>query len=109
MRCLQLASPSLPIGAYAYSQGLEMAVEPGWVTNAEQLEGWLRDQIEQSMAQVDMPLLARLYDAAACHDQAALKHWSTQLIAQSRRANCAPTMALAVWHWRGCCAISALL
>ena len=26
LRCVQLASPSLPIGAYAYSQGLEMAI-----------------------------------------------------------------------------------
>jgi urease accessory protein len=82
MRCLQLASPSLPIGAYAYSQGLEMAVELGWVSSAAQLEEWLRDQIEQSIAGVDIPLLARLYDAAARGDEAALAQWSAQLIAQ---------------------------
>jgi len=82
MRCLQLASPSLPIGAYAYSQGLEMAVELGWVSNAAELEHWLRDQIAQSIAHVDIPLLARLYDAAASGDTTALQHWSAQLIAQ---------------------------
>lgn len=82
MRCLQLASPSLPIGAYAYSQGLEMAVELGWITSAETLDAWLRDQIEQSMACVDLPLLARLYDAAARGDATALKSWSAQLMAQ---------------------------
>ena len=27
LRVLQLASPALPIGAYAYSQGLEYAIE----------------------------------------------------------------------------------
>lgn len=82
MRCLQLASPSLPIGAYAYSQGLEMAVELGWVNNAATLESWLRDQIEQNIAWVDIPILARLYDAVECGDDTAVKHWSAQLIAQ---------------------------
>ena len=82
MRCLQLASPTLPIGAYAYSQGLEMAVELAWVTSADSLECWLRDQIEHTITCVDIPLLARLYDAAADGDEAALKHWSAQLIAQ---------------------------
>ena len=31
LRLLQLASPTLPIGAFTYSQGLEWAVENGWV------------------------------------------------------------------------------
>jgi hypothetical protein len=31
LRLLQLCSPALPVGAYAYSQGLECAVERGWV------------------------------------------------------------------------------
>ena len=31
LRLLQLASPALPIGAYSYSQGLEAAVEAGYV------------------------------------------------------------------------------
>ena len=32
-RLLQLVSPALPIGAFAYSQGLEQAVATGWVAN----------------------------------------------------------------------------
>ena len=82
MRCLQLASPSLPIGAYAYSQGLEMAVELGWVSDAASLAAWLRDQIEHSLRAVDMPLFARLSDAAARADEGALKAWSAALVAQ---------------------------
>jgi len=31
-RLLQLASPTLPVGAFSYSQGLEAAVEAGIVT-----------------------------------------------------------------------------
>jgi urease accessory protein len=34
LRLLQLASPSLPVGAYSYSQGLEAAVEAGIVHDA---------------------------------------------------------------------------
>lgn len=37
----QLFSPSFPIGAFAYSNGLEAAVEDGIVTSAQDLENWL--------------------------------------------------------------------
>ena len=40
---LQLCSPALPVGAYAYSQGLESAVERGWVrdeASAGELDSW---------------------------------------------------------------------
>jgi urease accessory protein len=32
---LQLASPGLPVGGFAYSQGLEKAIEDGVVHDAE--------------------------------------------------------------------------
>jgi urease accessory protein len=31
LRLWQLLSPTLPIGAYAYSRGLEYAIAAGWV------------------------------------------------------------------------------
>ncbi len=31
LRLLQLSSPTLPVGAYAYSRGLEWATQAGWV------------------------------------------------------------------------------
>jgi urease accessory protein UreF len=34
LRLLQLVSPSLPVGAFTYSQGMEWAVEYGWVRDA---------------------------------------------------------------------------
>lgn len=36
-RLLHLVSPSLPIGAFTYSQGLEWAVENGWVRDSVSL------------------------------------------------------------------------
>lgn len=81
LRLLQLASPTLPIGAYAYSQGLEWAVAAGWVGDEESLAAWLTDQLEHSFACVDLPVLARLYAATAAADEAAQLYWSRYLIA----------------------------
>ena len=37
LRLMQLASSSLPVGSFTWSQGLEWAVEIGWVTDTETL------------------------------------------------------------------------
>lgn len=63
LRLLHLVSPALPTGAFAYSQGLEWAVECGWVRDPSTLEEWLSDQLGEGLARLDLPLLARLYDA----------------------------------------------
>jgi urease accessory protein len=36
LRLLQLVSPTLPVGAFAFSQGMEWAIEAGWVSDAHQ-------------------------------------------------------------------------
>ena len=33
LHLLRLVSPSLPVGAFSYSRGLEYAAEAGWVTD----------------------------------------------------------------------------
>lgn len=86
LRLLQLVSPSLPVGAYAYSQGLEWAVEAGWVTDAESLEGWVEDLLHGSLARLDLPLLARLYRACVDADEAAMAKWSGGLLAARESA-----------------------
>lgn len=82
LRLLQLASPALPVGAYAYSQGLEWAVEAGWVRDEATLAQWLDEQLTHGLGRVDLPILARLHAAARADDDAALLHWSRQLIAR---------------------------
>ena len=47
-RLLQLASPTLPIGAYSYSQGLEWAVEAKIVCDAATAGEWIGDLLELS-------------------------------------------------------------
>ncbi|MGZ8217757.1 urease accessory protein UreF [Methylomagnum sp.] len=81
VRLLQLVSPALPIGMYSYSQGMERAVEDGWITNEANAGEWIGGILERGQARVDVPLLARLYDAWAVDDPAQVEHWSRTLIA----------------------------
>jgi urease accessory protein len=38
LRLFQLISPSLPVGGFTYSQGLEWAIEAQWVTDKKTLQ-----------------------------------------------------------------------
>ena len=58
VRLLQLASPTLPVGAYTYSQGLEWAVESGAVRNEADAAAWIGELLEWSLARFEAPLLA---------------------------------------------------
>ncbi|CAD6878485.1 Urease accessory protein UreF [Methylomonas albis] len=81
LRLLQLVSPGLPIGMYSYSQGLERAVDDGWITNAEQVADWLQGLLQNGLTWVDAPILAQLYDAWHANDLAAVELWSQTLMA----------------------------
>jgi urease accessory protein len=59
-KLLQLASPTLPVGAYSYSGGLEAAVEAGIVRDAAKAEQWIGDVLEFSIARMEAPLLFSL-------------------------------------------------
>ena len=61
-RLLQLASPTLPVGAYSYSQGLEAALEARMVRDAASAERWIADVLELSLARLEVPLLRRQID-----------------------------------------------
>lgn len=56
-RLLQLASPTLPVGAYSYSQGLEAAIEAGYVKDPESAHTWIGDVLELSVARMEAPVL----------------------------------------------------
>jgi urease accessory protein len=81
IRLLQLSSSALPIGGFTYSQGLEWAVECGWVHDEATLKDWLSDLIEHNLAALDIPILLRLFDACEQQNEEALQHWSQQLMA----------------------------
>jgi urease accessory protein len=64
-RLLQLASPMLPVGAYAYSGGFEAAIESGTVHDAHSARLWIEDVLDLYLARFELPILHRLYLAWA--------------------------------------------
>jgi urease accessory protein len=67
-RLLQLASPTLPVGAYSYSQGLEAAVEAGVVHDAPSAEAWIADALEFSLGRFEAPILWRMMQGEALNE-----------------------------------------
>jgi urease accessory protein len=57
LRLLQISSSLCPIGAFAFSQGLEHAVERGWVRDEGTLADWLMGLGRHGLARLDLPLL----------------------------------------------------
>ena len=49
----QWLSPSFPIGAFAYSHGLESAIRDGWIEDGADLQGWLHDALTLGSARAD--------------------------------------------------------
>lgn len=81
LRLLQLVSPGLPIGMYSYSQGLEAAVDDGWVKNASDAGEWISGVMNTCLTRVDLPILARLFDAWQIGDDTQVIYWSRTLLA----------------------------
>ncbi len=83
---LQLASPALPVGGFAYSQGLEKAIEEGLVRHAADAERWIRDLLLLSLARFEAPVWLRAFDAQARGDQATLRRWNDEALAARETA-----------------------
>ena len=66
-------SPAFPVGAFAYSHGLERAVEAGLVTGCDGLRDWLEDLVRRGSAWNDMVLAAATMRATASRDWPALE------------------------------------
>ncbi|MCX7087012.1 MAG: urease accessory protein UreF [Methylococcales bacterium] len=86
LRLLQLVSPGLPIGMYSYSQGLERAVDDGWISNASDAAEWISGLMACCQTYIDLPILARLYDAWAGNNVEQIEHWSQILMAYRETA-----------------------
>ena len=81
LRLLHLSSPALPIGAFHFSQGLEYAVETGWVTDEETAREWIGGIAEGSLATLDLPVLSRMHAAWRRDDGESILKWNAFLIA----------------------------
>ena len=65
-------SPAFPVGSFAYSHGLEWAVEAGDVVDMRSLSDWLADLAAFGAPRVDAALFAAAHRAAEAEDWRAL-------------------------------------
>ncbi|MEX0309236.1 MAG: urease accessory protein UreF [Tateyamaria sp.] len=59
----QWLSPAFPVGAFAYSHGLEWLIETGDVSDAPSMETWLRDILDLGGGRADIQFLAAAWHA----------------------------------------------
>ena len=57
----QWLSPAFPVGAFAFSHGLETAISEGRITDADDLAAWLADLLAHGSVRSDVVLLACAY------------------------------------------------
>jgi len=80
-RLLQLCSANLPVGGFSFSQGLEYAVEMGWVHNPTSTKEWISFNLNQSIAYTDLALLNRLQKALVEDDFDRFHAWNQHALA----------------------------
>lgn len=81
LQLLRLCSPALPIGSYAYSQGLETACEGNHVQDKDSLHDWILGVAQNNFGYLDIPIFARLHNAHYIKDCSAIQYWNQYLLA----------------------------
>ena len=81
LKLMRLTSPSLPIGGYSYSQGLEFAISSGWVHDASTASDWIQGLLKNSLINLDLPVLKKLYEAWQESGTDRVRYWNNFLSA----------------------------
>jgi urease accessory protein len=77
LRLLQLVSPSLPVGAYSYSEGIETLTQAGSIDSRDRLQHWLTQELAVGAARLEGAIVVRAYRALQTPDfQAQLEYWN---------------------------------
>ena len=85
-RLLQLCSANLPVGGFSFSQGLEYAIDSGWINNDKETYDWVTLTLTEAIAPTDLAVMKRLYRALQHNDFAGFNQWN-QLLVASRESN----------------------
>ena len=81
-RLLSFLSPGFPTGGFAYSHGIEFAVESGDITDEHTLAAWLTDLLDLGSGHNDAILLRHAHRA---HDHAAIAALASACAGSSER------------------------
>jgi urease accessory protein len=76
-----LASPALPVGGFSYSEGLEAAVDRGFVSDEQTAARWLVEQLHLTFSRADLAVTAQAIAAWRASDEeriAQLNAWVLQ-------------------------------
>ena len=83
---LYLASPTLPIGSFAYSQGLEKAIDEGRVHDKDSLEYWCLDVMHLGLAQLDLVFIGQVFHAIALKNVETISRCNEEILASRETA-----------------------
>lgn len=78
---LQLASPTLPVGAYSYSEGLETLVEQGRIQTGQDLADWLAQELALGTIRLEAAVMLRAYCLVQAEDWVGVASWNAWLSA----------------------------
>lgn len=81
LQLMQLSSPTLPVGAYSYSEGLETLVQAGTIVDAPTLKQWLHHELRYGTIRVEAAILLKIYQCVETRDLEQLKRWNQRLSA----------------------------
>lgn len=79
LRLLQLASSTLPVGAYSYSEGVEALVQSGKIDRSESLQHWLRQELQSGSVRLEAAVMIRAFRSLS--DPSLLLYWNRWLSA----------------------------
>ncbi|GLS26694.1 urease accessory protein UreF [Marinibactrum halimedae] len=77
---LHLSSSALPVGSFAYSQGLEYALDSGWCNNSSEVHDWIVMNLRFGLGHLDLPIYLRLFSAWKKKDLDSIKRWNAILL-----------------------------
>ncbi len=86
VRLWQLISPTLPVGAYSYSQALEYVIHRNVVVDEAGVRQWIDDLLQHGLARLDLPILLRVHSAWSGGDANGVRRWSRELEARRETA-----------------------
>jgi len=102
LQLIRLASPSLPVGGFSYSEAIESAVESSLVRDEAGARAWLLDQLALGLGRSDLPVVARSLAAWRRNDRVAVEAWNlwfatTRETSELRRQSEQMGRSLALW------------